>query len=106
MSSLYSDTMVQITVQGHIQRANLYEQVTCWSLCCEPLRKMRVRLGPCKTGLSPQVILYYWSFQGDTSAVVLNVLCFGVEFLCCLSLHIRFSYFSSVKVTEWPPIGE
>ena len=25
------------------------------------------------------------SFQGDTSVVVLIVLCFGVEFLCCLS---------------------
>ena len=29
------------------------------------------------------VILYYGSFQGDTSVVVLLVLCFGVEFLCC-----------------------
>ena len=27
--------------------------------CCEPLRKVRVRLGACKTGLSPLVILYY-----------------------------------------------
>ena len=35
-----------------------------------------------KTGLSPRppVILYYRSFQGDTSVVVLIVLCFGVEF--------------------------
>ena len=24
---------------------------------CEPLQKMRVRLGPCKTGLSPSVLL-------------------------------------------------
>ena len=29
-------------------------------------------------GLSPPVILYYRSFQGDTSVVVLNVLCIGV----------------------------
>ena len=28
--------------------------------------------------------LYYCSLYGDTSAVVLFVLCFGVEFLCCL----------------------
>ena len=27
--------------------------------CCEPLKKLRVRLGTCKTGLSPLVILYY-----------------------------------------------
>ena len=42
--------------------------------CCEPPQKMRLRLWPCKTGLSPPVILYYRSFQGDTSVVVLNVL--------------------------------
>ena len=30
------------------------------------------------------VILYYCSCQGDTSVVVLIVLCFGVEFLYCL----------------------
>ena len=32
------------------------------------------------------VTLYYGSFQGDTSVVVLFVLCFGVKFLCCLNL--------------------
>ena len=45
-----------------------------------------VFLGACKTSLRPPVIVYYSSFQGDTSVVVLIVLCFGVEFLCCLSL--------------------
>ena len=55
--------------------------------CCEPLQKLRVRLGTCKIDLSPQVILYYWSFQGDTSVVVLIVLCLGVYmFLCCWRL--------------------
>ena len=39
--------------------------------CCEPLQKMRVRLGPCKTGLSTQITLYYRSFQGDTSVLFL-----------------------------------
>ena len=28
-------------------------------------------------------------FQGDTSVVFLIVLCFGVEFLCCLSLIVN-----------------
>ena len=46
--------------------------------CCEPLQKLRVRLGTCKIDLSPPVILYYWSFQGDTSMVVHIVLCLGV----------------------------
>ena len=35
-------------------------------------------LGSCKTDLSRPVILYYRSFQGDTSVVVLIVLCLGV----------------------------
>ena len=37
--------------------------------------------------------------------MVINVLCFGVEFCAVLAL-CTFSYFSSVQVTEWPPIGE
>ena len=44
------------------------------------------------TGLSLPVILYYLSFQGETSVVVLIVLCFGVEFLCCLSLMCVFVF--------------
>ena len=32
------------------------------------------------------------SFQGDTSVVVLTVLWFGVEFLCCLSLMYVFIF--------------
>ena len=47
--------------------------------CCEPLQKLRVRSDTCKVGSSPPVILYYWSFQGDTSVVVLIVLCFCVS---------------------------
>ena len=46
--------------------------------CYEPLQKLRVRLGSCKTGLSPTVTLCYLSFQCDTSVVVLFVLCLGV----------------------------
>ena len=51
--------------------------------CCEPLQKLRVMFGTCRSSLSPPVILYFLSFQGDTSEVVLIVLCLGVEFLCC-----------------------
>ena len=39
---------------------------------------IQVRLGTCKTGLSPPVTLCYWSFQVDTSVVVLFVLCLCV----------------------------
>ena len=53
------------------------------SKCLEPLQKLRVRLGTCKIDLSLPVILYYWSFQGDTSVVVLFVLFLGV-FFCVL----------------------
>ena len=41
--------------------------------CGESLQKLRVRLWPCKIDLSPQVILYYRSFKGNISAVVLIV---------------------------------
>ena len=37
--------------------------------------------------------------------VVLFVLCLGVEF-CVVSTLCVFSYFSSVWVAEWPPIGK
>ena len=56
------------------------------SKCLEPLQKLRVRLGTCKIDLSLPVILYYWSFQSDTSVVVLFVLFLGVFFVCCLRL--------------------
>ena len=41
----------------------------------------------------PPVILYYWSFQCDTSVAVLTVLCHGVDF-CAVSALCTFSYFS------------
>ena len=37
------------------------------------------------------------SSQGDTSVVVLVVLCFGVEFLCCLSLMCVFIFLVQFK---------
>ena len=40
-------------------------------------------LGLVLSSLSP-VILYYCLCQGGTSVVVLIVLCFGVQILCCL----------------------
>ena len=42
------------TVKNLILKA--YEELT---KCCEPLQKLRVRLGTCKTGLSPPVTLCY-----------------------------------------------
>ena len=61
----------------------------------EPLQKLRVRFGTCKFDLSPPVILYYWSFQGDTSVVVLSfyVLVFKIV-LCCWRLMYVFYIFS------------
>ena len=74
--------------------------VTLWYICMVfsldnftyLLQKLRATTGTCKTGLSPPVILYYWSFQGDTSVVVLNFLCLGIEFLCCLHLMFVFIF--------------
>ena len=61
--------------------------------------KNRVRLGACKTGLSPpppQVILYYWSFKGDTSSVVVPfVLCFGA-----FEPYVRFDFSYCREYTE------
>ena len=51
-----------------------------------------MRLGPCKTGLSPPVILYYGSFKGDIYVAFLIVLCFGVELLSCLNLMDVFIF--------------
>ena len=62
---------------------------------CEPDGSgelMRLRIEPCKIDLSSPVILYYRPFQGDTSIVVLFVMCFGIEFLCCLSLMYIFIF--------------
>ena len=45
-----------------------------------------------KLGLKLPRPLYYRSFQGDTSVVVLFVLCFGVDYLCCLHLVYVFMF--------------
>ena len=55
-----------------------------------------MRLGTCKIDLSPPVILYVGSFQGDTSVVVLNVLRLGVKTFCAVSALCIFSYFYQV----------
>ena len=41
----------------------------------------------------PPVILYYRSSQGDTSVVIIIVLCLGVDF-CAVSTVCTLSYFS------------
>ena len=61
--------------------------ISCLKFCIiEPLQKLRARLGTCKTGLSPSVIVLYIT-------VVLSVLCLSVEFLCCLHLLSVFVFF-------------
>ena len=48
-----------------------------------------MRLGPFKSGLSHPVNLYYCSGLGDTSVVVLIVLCFGVNFCAvCIIMYV------------------
>ena len=55
--------------------------------CCEPLQKMKMGLGACKTGLSPLLIV-------PKSILLLwfKLFCFGVDFLCCLSLMYVFIF--------------
>ena len=57
---------------------------------------LRARLGACKIDLSPTVILSYRSLKGDTSVVVLIVLCLGVQTFCAVCALCMFSYFSQV----------
>ena len=38
--------------------------------------------------------------------VVLIVLCFGVECLCCLRLMYVFVFLVKFRLTEWTPIGK
>ena len=76
----------------------------------QPLQKLRARLGACKIGLSPPPpsVLYSLvtlSFKCDTSFVVLIVLFFGSDFVL-FEPYVHFHIFNSVRVTEWPPIGE
>ena len=61
--------------------------------CYEPLQKLRVRLWPCKTGLSPPVILYNWSFQGDTSVMVFLFYYLVFKTVCDVGALCMFSYF-------------
>ena len=57
--------------------------------CCEPLLKLWVRLGSCKTSLSPPVILYCWSFQSDSP----DCFMFLVLNFCAVCTLCAFSYF-------------
>ena len=61
--------------------------------CYEPLQKLGLRLWPCKTGLNPPVTFCYRSFQGDTSVVVIFVLCLCVLIFCVVGALCMFSYF-------------
>ena len=49
----------------------------------------------CKNGLSTpphSVMIYYCSFQGDTSVVVPIVLCFGVDFVLFARFYILVKF--------------
>ena len=59
------------------------EQIT---KCCEPLQKMRLRIGAFKIDLSPPPPPPQLSFQGDTSVVILFDFMFWSRFMCCLNL--------------------
>ena len=56
----------------------MFQTVTSLERSTLELQKLNVRLGTCKSGLSPPVTLCYRSFQVDTSVVVLFVLFNGV----------------------------
>ena len=43
-------------------------------------------------GFPREISLHYCLFQCDTSVVVIIVLCFGVELLCCLKLVYDFIF--------------
>ena len=74
--------------------------------CCELQQKMRVRLGACKN-----------QFKSPSNYILLTV---PRRYFCCGSNcfvfwsrvfvlfepYVRFHIFSSVRVTEWLPIGE
>ena len=68
--------------------------------CCEPLQKMRVRLGPCKTGFSSPVVLCYVADRSNHLFYVLETIFVMFE------PYVRLHNFSKVRATEWPPIGK
>ena len=74
---------------------------------CEPLQKMRVRLGACKTGLSTtpsNFILLIVPRQYFCCGF--NCFVFWSRIFVLFEPYVRFHIFSSVRVTERPPIGE
>ena len=69
--------------------------ISCLYLCIiEPLQKLRVRLEACKTSLSRPPPPSSKFILRDTSAVVLFVLCFGVDFCAVSTLCTHLEYTS------------
>ena len=58
------------------------------------LQKLRVRLWPCKTSLSPPVTLCYLSFQCDTSVVVRLFYVLVFKIFVLLARYVCFHIFS------------
>ena len=50
---------MNISVGLDVKQHSLYQNKNMFMKCYEPLQKLRVRLGTCKTGLSPPVTLCY-----------------------------------------------
>ena len=75
--------MIPISLLGKFDRLGLtfISSVEVRNMIADSSKPNKLR--KCKTGLSPQVIVYYCSFQGDTYVVFSFVICFGVEFMCC-----------------------
>ena len=61
--------------------------------CCESSKKMMVRLGACKTGLSSSSVTYFT----DPSVVVLILICFGAVHVFLYCLHLMYVFIFLVR---------
>ena len=69
--------------------------------CCEPLQKMRVRLGACKPSNFLLLIVPRRYFCCGSNCFV-----FWSRMFVLFEPYVRFFVFNSVRVTEWPAVGE
>ena len=86
--------------------------ISCLYLCkIEPLQKLVVRLGACKTGLSPTPtpVIY---ITDRSKAIIMMLFCLfyvlvSNKCLCCFNFVYVFIYiFSKVRITEWSLVGK
>ena len=87
--------------------------------CCEPLQKMRVRLGACKIDLSPPPPSNFMSLIIPLMSLIVPLRYFCRGFICLFVFlfvldsifvlfepYVRFHIFIFFRVIEWPPIGK